>query len=641
MSQLTAATLPAQPQASSPLTLISGWILSTDVLAMRFFTNFGLNLDPASGILAQLQLLDLPDIVKNTQCPSYYGVVIEFLEMLAKSLDAKKFTRKPGLHTLFFPDLENFEPTKTNQENHQKTLLELRLLDHLLCIFFPTIRVPHAALVQDIPAPGEVTAFPKGATLYKHAEWIADKLWCDGAHIGTLLDALSLKDDVNASTTYESQDASVEAHLTSLIMLHQTQVAIHSYNELIAILAKGIWLSIKNFHKPDFNRSTAAMLQMEELIWPGVFDLIQQCCDRVAGTPAPRWHEYHARLLDWAPANMPMWQWVKRQTFMQPVSPPTTINPWLLLTNYPSTPLHGTEAETLELVDLPVLPENATSGQESSHSATQHQAGDQQMKDIDDVAPGNDMIELVTEKGKQKEDQSISEATGRTLRKKQPATDEVPSEDGSSKKAKESKGDNSSGLDKKKPKSKTPLFKQLQNQSVLTRPEEVELCSTVQRFNTTKKTTHALSFKLLTLCLQDGEIEKRWKPLELKIPQVKEQQHDWEFFEDSLDLAVAQQGNLPETCNTVLHVSHEQQDELDQNEFSMLFKEHNLLIEASPAYPPGGPGHFKTKTGDLTLDKVIDPACFIEVHVEEDEQQKVSKQCSLGGVFNHMNSSTG
>ncbi|KAG8729183.1 hypothetical protein FRC12_021204 [Ceratobasidium sp. 428] len=416
-----------------------------------------------------------------------------------------------------------------------------------------------------------------------------------------------------------------------------------------------------NFHKPDFNRSTAAMLQMEELIWPGVFDLIQQCRDKVAGTPAPRWHEYHARLSDWAPTNMPMWQWVKRQTFMQPVSPPTTINPRLLLTNYPSAPLHDTAAETLEPVDLPVQPENATSGQESSHSATQHQAGDQQMKDIDDmVVPGNDIIEPVTEKGKQKEDQSISEATGRTLRKKRPATDEVPSEDdeparkrrsGSSKKDKESKGDNSSSLDKKKPKSKTPLFKQLQNQPVLTRPEEVELRSTVQRFNTTKKvgkhynapkTTHALSFKLLTLCFQDGQIEKRWKPLELSVPQVKEQ-----LFEYILDLAVAQQDNLPETCNTVLHVSHEQQDELDQHEFSMLFKGHNLLIEASPAYPPGGPGLFKTKTGDLTLDKVIDPACLIEVHdsssrsVEEDEHQKVSKQCSLGGVFNHMNSNTG
>ncbi|KAG8731292.1 hypothetical protein FRC12_019799 [Ceratobasidium sp. 428] len=221
MSQFTAATLPAQPQASSPLALISGWILSTEVLAMRFSTNFGLNVDPASGILAQLQLLDLPNIVINTQCPSYYGVVIEFLEVLAKSLDTKKFTREPGLHTLFFPDLENFEPTKTNRENHQKTLLELRLLDHLLCIFFPTMHVPHAALVQDIAAPGEVTAFPKGATLYERAEWIADKLRRDGVHIGTLLDALSLKDDVNASTAYESQDASVEARLTSLIMLHQ------------------------------------------------------------------------------------------------------------------------------------------------------------------------------------------------------------------------------------------------------------------------------------------------------------------------------------------------------------------------------------------------------------------------------------
>ncbi|KAG8711496.1 hypothetical protein FRC09_020574 [Ceratobasidium sp. 395] len=300
------------------------------------------------------------------------------------------------------------------------------------------------------------------------------------------------------------------------------------------------------------------------------------------------------------------------------VSPPTAINLRLLLINYPSTPLHDTEAETLEPVDLPVQPENATSGQESSHSATQHQAGDQQIKDIDDTVPGNDIIEPVAEKGKQKEDQSISEATGRTLRKKQPATDEVPSEDdeparkrrpGSSKKAKESKG--------------------------------------VGKHYNAPKTTHALSLKLLTLCFQDGQIERRWKPLELSVPQVKEQQHDWEPFEYILDLAVAQQDNLPETCNTVLHLSHEQQDELDQNKFSMLFKEHNLLIEASPAYPPGGLGLFKTKTGDLTLDKVIDPACFIEVHdssshsVEEDEQQKVSKQCSLGGVFNHMNSNTG
>ncbi|KAG8783624.1 hypothetical protein FRC12_019515 [Ceratobasidium sp. 428] len=91
-------------------------------------------------------------------------------------------------------------------------------------------------------------------------------------------------------------------------------------NEAVQVCLRSIVLAaspkayeLLNLHKPDLNRSTSNLLQIEEILWPGVFDLIQQCRDGVA-TPTFHWDVGHSLSKDWMPVDgMRRWRWAKHQ----------------------------------------------------------------------------------------------------------------------------------------------------------------------------------------------------------------------------------------------------------------------------------------------------------------------------------------
>ncbi|QRV99730.1 hypothetical protein RhiJN_27749 [Ceratobasidium sp. AG-Ba] len=102
-----------------------------------------------------------------------------------------------------------------------------------------------------------------------------------------------------------------------------------------------------------------------------------------------------------------------------------------------------------------------------------------------------------------------------------------------------------------------------------------------------------------------------------------------------------QQETLAETCNPAIHLSHQDAVTLEPEELADLFKNHNLVVEPDPSESVKEAALFTTKEGHLTFKNVMDENREVEVHVEVDHEQDVSRRCTLKTAFEHIYSSDG
>ncbi|KAG9122186.1 hypothetical protein FRC07_001550, partial [Ceratobasidium sp. 392] len=286
----------------------------------------------------------------------------------------------------------------------QTMTLNLRLLDCLLGLFFVSQRLPLALLSKDTSNQRDLTEFPKSATPYDRTGWMYDKFEEQDYHINSILDMLARQDDTSALSSTTPDKTSTGVELEKLMAYHQRRSKAHAYDELAASMARAIWLhvepevgaadrlrqpikmlqfvsatsvltpffrifleapvtfaikdikleeAIQVLHLPDLNCSTSALLQIEEVLWSGVFDLIQQCRQQVT-SPILHWDLGHTHHQEWEPANVLQgWCWAKRQMITHPYTAQQ-------LQDHDGSSLPNTPSV------VTMLPANPTSADESS-----------------------------------------------------------------------------------------------------------------------------------------------------------------------------------------------------------------------------------------------------------------------------------
>ncbi|KAG8712695.1 hypothetical protein FRC09_019563 [Ceratobasidium sp. 395] len=714
----------------SPLKLFSGYLLSDVMLDIRFSTTFGYSLDPDESILTQYQALDLPKLVKEKKYPSYYESVLVVLEALAKSLDDEHFLFTHGLHALFFPHLSTSRTNKLHYNSMQTMTLNLRLLDRLLGLFFVSQRLPLALLSKDRSNQRDLTEFPKSATPYDRTGWMYDKFEEQDCHINSILDALQNKahqDDTSTSSSTTPDKTSTGVKLEKLMAYHQRRSKAHAYDELAASMARAIWLHVEPevgaadrlrqpikmlqfisatsilapffrifleapvtfaikdikldeaiqvgvntnvLHRPDLNCSTSALLQIEEVLWSGVFDLIQQCCQQVT-SPILHWDLGHTHHQEWEPANVLQgWCWAKRQMITQP-----------------DTSQHSQDQEASSLPNVPlpsadvtVLTANPPSAGESGipselpearmSRSNQKESGSSELLQKHDIqgtqllkfkAKGSDLYTGVAKasqlSGADEGANKNKPGTAAKLKKRTLPEEEIkaPPAKKQKKKKRPGKKNKKEHQDTKAKRESSPPFKAA-IPAKLTPKEEADYVKVKWTFNEDiepmgelyemPKVSQSFSTKL---CIHRHQELASPEYIEFKhdIPKVPEQDQDFDFWQAVHDIAVSEQDALPASCYPTLHLTDEDAQNLSAEEFGHLFKNHSLVIEPPASSTPMQQSHFEDQDGNITLEKVMDPDTAVEVHdlagssVEEGQQQATSCTSTVGKVFNHIKSQHG
>ncbi|QRV77111.1 hypothetical protein RhiJN_05126 [Ceratobasidium sp. AG-Ba] len=248
---------PSSPQPASPIAFQSGWLLSEEVLAMRFMTSFALNLDPALSITSQMLELKLGELSRVQNAPDFYFTLNEVLVNIAEALDSHEFHEQPGLQHIFFPNLVSNEPNKRHHESHHRMVLDLRLLDHILGIHYSSLRVPRSLLHQDDLPPAELSSFPRGASPYERADWMFLQFHHKEYEAEHMIESLNRQLESGDALASDVTQISVGTKLSNIIASHQKKIQALSYEEVAARLAEAIWLYVEPEKKAADNHRTA------------------------------------------------------------------------------------------------------------------------------------------------------------------------------------------------------------------------------------------------------------------------------------------------------------------------------------------------------------------------------------------------
>ncbi|QRV77002.1 hypothetical protein RhiJN_19847 [Ceratobasidium sp. AG-Ba] len=698
---------PSSAQSASPIAFQSGWLLSEEVLAMRFMTSFALNLDPALPITSQMLELKLGELSRAQNAPDFYLTLNDVLMKIAEALDSHQFHQQPGLQHIFFPKLVSTEPNKRHHESHHRMVLDLRLLDHVLGIHYSSLRVPQSLLHRDDLPPAELSSFPRGASPYERADWMFLQFHHKEYEAEHMMESLNRQLELGEASASDSTQISVGTKLSNIIASHQKKIRALSYEEVAARLAKALWLYVEpekkaadnhrtairtlqlvsttsilapflqilldvpskfsvnevklneallNINRPNFNRSTPTLLQIEEILWPSVFDLIQQCRNSTTATVTPNWQIQHLQSQEWAPSKeLSSWTWVRRH-MIESTSATSAAMPG----NEDGYNTNLTNSDNIAGDTAPV-PE--PTGNELAHRSGTDVEG---LGDKAKVSETTNKDPLGADAEALKDHGSSGAALdqgskkhhdgGPSLRKRPPPSEKDKSLPSQGKYFMTSYLNMLTGKmkDKQDLPESVPLFHQF-IPTKLSREEKIMSRVRNWKFNKIVKPVgdmysspkEKLEFKAeVRIHRLGGNTNMEYAHHTFHIPKIPDQQHDFKFFKLVSDLAAAQQDTLPSFISPALHMTYQESCNLKAEKLEKLFEHHCLVIEAPPS-SQSTPSLFADEKGHITLDAIIDPQRKVEVHdlsassLQYGKHQATSRFCTLAVAMEHLNAENG
>ncbi|KAG8794924.1 hypothetical protein FRC12_019917 [Ceratobasidium sp. 428] len=351
----------SHPEQMSPLNMRCGWIQSAAVSEERFATIFLQELSPWRTVCSQLQDQDLPGLASS--CPAFYTTVVASVTAVAERLDHKDFPKEPGLQSLLFPNLQSAGYNGHDEITMQNLIVDLRLLDKMLGYAFPSLLAPEHQLDSDDQYKGVLGDFPTTGTPWFRAVHLVR--WWDktDSPVKKVLDRMSLE-SASLAETATPDTSGVVNRLSKLIAYHKGKQQKHEFLELVALIAKGLYIvqeklpvstppnkqaaamlrfisstrilvpflrlffnvkhsftirevtlveAYQNTHQPEFNRSTPLLLEIESVLWAAVFDTLFQCQQPVFQIPSLNWDAYHMNAKNGlASFKIAGWRWPKR-----------------------------------------------------------------------------------------------------------------------------------------------------------------------------------------------------------------------------------------------------------------------------------------------------------------------------------------